>query len=512
MNTRVVCAMVLFVVLAGRGALAAGPALSLVPWPQKVQVQEGRLAITAASRIVATDAKLKPLAAVLAGEIEACAGLKLTAADGTPKAGDIVLGMDSAMKGEQHALKVADTAAVTGGTYQAVAAGTVTLLQALAAQKAAAASLPKMTVTDEPVCPYRGVMIDVARRYNSIGALRQCVVMCRLYKIRYLQLHLTDDHAWTFPSRAFPKLGSSNRGYNGPAPKVYKLDDLEALVRFADERGVTIVPEIDVPGHTDALRIPYPEIFDAADGPAHMAIVDMTNPKAYEGVATIIGEMCQVFKSSPYFHFGADEPRLDRCSVSPTYKSFIQKNGLKDEYDLFCHWIVAMDKVVKKNGRKTLVWGDFHAPGSEHAAVPKDVTVICWQNGSNAAKDFTEKGYNVVNATWNPLYVVNQTLETLPKFQEDPGFSPQTLFAWNRFTFDKLTLKPTPRVLGAQLCAWEEGGEIQVPALRSRVAPMSERIWNPEAGKDWDDFRARASATDAILTKLIAGIPLDDDK
>ena len=70
----------------------------------------------------------------------------------------------------------------------------------------------------------------------------------------------------------------------------------------------------------------------------------------------------------------------------------------------------------------------------------------------------------------------------------------------------------TPRVIGAQLCAWEEGGEIQVPALRPRVAPVSERIWNPEAPRSWDDFRARAAATDAVLTKLIAGIPLDDEK
>jgi hexosaminidase len=229
-------------------------------------------------------------------------------------------------------------------------------------------------------------------------------------------------------------------------------------------------------------------------------------------MATIIGEMCEVFKSSPYFHFGADEPRLDRCSASPSYKAFMVKNKLKDDYDLYCYFIVEMDKIVKKNGRKSLVWGDFHAPGSPSATVPKDVTVICWQNDSNAAKDFTEKDYDVVNATWNPLYVVNQTQETLPAFQKDPGFTPQALLAWNRFRFDKLTLKPTPRVIGAQLCAWEEGGEIQVPALRSRVAPVSERIWNPEAGKTWADFQARFAATDAILTKLIAGIPLESAK
>jgi len=516
MNVRILYMTLLGMVLCGNAAPGADSVAPLVPWPRKIQAHEGRLRITSGSRIVAADARLKPLAAALAGEIQTCFGLKPglagDAGSAAARAGDILLKMDPALKDEQHGLQVAETATVLGGTYQAVAAGTVTLLQALNREQDGSVSLPRMTVSDAPVSPYRGVMIDVARRYNSIGALRQCVVLCRLYKIRYLHLHLTDDHAWTFPSRAFPKLGSSNRGYDGPAPKVYKREDLEALVRFADERGVTIIPEMDVPGHTDALRIPYPEIFDANDGPAHMAIVDMTNPKAYEGLATIIGEMCQVFKSSPYFHFGADEPRLDRCSVSPHYKGFLEKKRLKNDYDLFCHFIVEMDKIVKKNGRRSIVWGDFNPPGSASASVPKDVTVICWRNDSAAARDFTANAYNVVNATWNPLYVVNQTREKLAKFDSDPAFSPQTLYAWNRFRFDKLTLNPTPKVIGAQVCAWEEGGEIQVPALRSRVAPVSERVWNPDAGRTWDDFRRRFASTDALLTKLIAGIPLDDER
>ena len=513
-NARILCASVLGLAMCGQAAPAADAVLPVIPWPREIQMQQGDLRITAASRIVAADARLKALAAALAGEIETGFGLKLAVAGDTgpvtARAGDIVLKIDPALSDEQHSLRVAESAAVLGGTYQAVAAGTVTLLQALSRETDGSLALPKMTIGDSPASSYRGVMIDVARRYNSIGALRQCVVLCRLYKIRYLHLHLTDDHAWTFPSRVYPKLGSSNRGYNGPAPQVYKREDLEALVRFADERGVTIIPEMDVPGHTDALRIPYPEVFDANDGPAHLALVDMANPKAYEGLATIIGEMCEVFKSSPYFHFGADEARLDRCPVSPHYKGFLEKKGLKDEYDLYCHFIVEMDKIVKKNGRRSIVWGDFRPPGSASVTVPKDVIAMCWRNDSSAGRDFTAGSYEVVNATWNPLYVVNQTRETLPKFDADPAFSQEALYAWNRFRFDKLTLDPTPKVIGAQICAWEEGGEIQVPALRSRVAPVSERLWNPDAGRTWDHFRHRFAATDALLTKLISVIPAED--
>lgn len=482
---------------------------NLVPWPQKIQIESGRLELHAGSRIVATDSRLKSLATVLAGEIEACFGWKAELAD-KPHAGDIVLKINSSLKGETHEVKVTDMATVCGGNYQAVAEGTVTLLQAMAAGADGKLSMPKLTIRDEPMHTYRGVMIDVARRNNSINSLKQCVVMCRLYKIRYMQIHLTDDHAWTFPSTAFPKLGSSNNGYDGLAPKVYKLEDLKDLVRFADARGVTLIPEIDVPGHTDALRIPYPEIFDANDGSAHLGLVDMTNPRAYEGIATLIGELCAVFTSSPYIHFGADEPRLDRCSVSPGYEKFMKEKGLKDSTDLYCHFIIEMDKIVKKNGRRSIAWGDFPAAGSASRKAPKDLTVICWQNGSGASRDFAALGYDVVNATWNPLYVVNQKRANLNK-PDDGKTPPEKIYNWNPLIFDTVTLQPTNKVIGAQMCAWEEGGEIQIPALRSRVPVMSERIWNTGAGREWSDFSRRLAATDQLLTRLIACLPVLDD-
>ena len=139
----------------------------LVPWPQKIQVQAGRLALTPGSRIVTTDAQLKPLAAVLASEVEACFGLKPELA-GKQRSGDIVLKVDPSLKGEAHEVQVADVAGVRGGNYQAVAAGTATLLQAIEAGKDRNLSLPKVTIRDEPAHAYRGVMIDVARRNNSI--------------------------------------------------------------------------------------------------------------------------------------------------------------------------------------------------------------------------------------------------------------------------------------------------------------------------------------------------------
>lgn len=484
-------------------SLCAGPVwstedITIVPWPKTVNIDQGGMKLTTESRIVINKEELKPLAAVLSEELSLLTGLKLDTVYGKPQPGDIALAIDPSIEGEAYSLKLDKTALVRGGNYKAAALGTVSLIQSIKSRDEMCA-FPKCTINDSPDKSYRGVMIDAARRYNTIDELKQCVIMCRLYKIPYMHIHLTDDHAWTFPSKKYPKLGSTNRGFRGPAPKVYKRKDLIDLVTFADARGVTLVPELDVPGHTDQLRIPYPEIFDANDGPAHMAIVNMASEEAYEGLDILIGEMLEIFKSTPYFHIGADEARIDRAKLAPSYEAYCKKHKLKNPYELYIHFINRLDAIVKKHGRQTIVWGDFHGDD-----VPEDVIPMCWRNNSKAPKAYVNDGYKIINATWNPLYVVNQTWDTVNIVEDARGkHRPETIYAWNLKEFDTTTLPSDEDIIGAQICAWESGGEIQVPSLRSRIPAMSERIWNMNAGKSYEDFKQRYDAVDPKLDKLI---------
>ena len=189
----------------GTIASAQSDAPSLVPWPKLVKMAPGAMSLGPNCRIVAADPALAPLTKVLADEIHAIAGVRLAAAEGIGGPGDIVLALDSALKGEAYTVEIAERATVRGGNYGAVALGTATLLQALRAKDGKAA-LPHLTVADEPAVEYRGLLIDVARQYHSIASLKQIVQLCRLYKVRYLQLHLTDDQSFMFPSRAYPLL------------------------------------------------------------------------------------------------------------------------------------------------------------------------------------------------------------------------------------------------------------------------------------------------------------------
>jgi hexosaminidase len=300
---------------AGTDPADAYPDLHLIPWPKAVQRGEGFLPLTSGTRIVTTDERLKPLADVFSGEIARLTGLTLPVISDPDRAGDIVLKINKSIRaGEQilalrdrepvrttdgaHSVTVDRQAIVEGFDYRATAEGTATLLQ-LISRTSDGFHLPKVTIRDWPHADFCGVMLDVGRQDHPIEAIKKVVQLCRLYKARYLQLHLTDDQGWTFPSTNYPQLGSKNYGaHGGIAPRVYKLEELKALVAYADARGVTIVPEMEVPGHSGAALRSLPEIFDAINPdskqPVGMGCMNMSNEAIYPALDTIIGEMCDV--------------------------------------------------------------------------------------------------------------------------------------------------------------------------------------------------------------------------
>lgn len=483
---------------------------AFVPWPKDVRLTGQELALGDDTRIVTMDRELYELAGLLSDELFALTGRRFKYGQGSPGEHDIGLALapGKTQKGQAEAyrIRVSDRVLIAGNDYSSVAMGTVTLLQALTREDGQV-SIPCMEISDAPDTWYRGVMLDLARRYNSVEDIRQSIILCRLYKIRYMHLHLTDDHAWTFPSTTYPKLGSSNRGFRGRAPEVYDLDELKELVEFADTRGVILIPELDVPAHTDGLRIPYPEVFDAADGgPARMGIVNMANEAAYDGLDVLIGEMVEVFHTSPFFHIGADEADSGRARNAPHYEPYMKKHGLANPHELYLHFLVRMDQIVKKHGKQTMVWGgDFNVSGDDKVTLPKDVIMMSWRNnGGGSAQGYLDHGYSTINATWRPLYIVNQTKDTIRVVEDARDkHRPETIYGWHLLAFNTTIMEPSDRIIGAQICAWEQGGEAQIPSLRSRLSAMSERVWTVDGLRTWDDFSSRYVKTDKLLDKLI---------
>jgi len=466
--------------------------LNLVPWPTSVTAQEGTLALPADARVVVADQSLLPLGEVLAAEIEAVSKKRPPVVVGASTPGDICLAYDEQLQGETYAMRVTDRVVIRGGTYGAIAMGTVTCLQSLTPEM----RVPRMTVADTPAAPYRGLMLDVARKYHTIESIKEIVVLCRLYKIRYLQLHLTDDQGFMFPSKAYPKLATKN--YNGG--ETYTLQELKELVAYADARYVTIIPEYEVPGHSGTAVRTMPDLFTIKDTKPyeHHASINFVKDDVMKAVETIVGEMCEVFKSTPYFHIGGDEADLALADQNVLFQAAMKKHDLPNVHELYRRFVVQMNEIVKKNGKQMIVWEGFNRGGK--VRIPRDIVVMAYEIRFYMPDRLVEDGYQVVNASWTPLYVVNKNVRP-----EDE------IYAWNIFQFKPYGAKPdtpgkvvadTDRVIGAQICAWEQPQESEIPSLRRRAPTMAERIWNPTAGRTYADFKKRLDATDRLLDQL----------
>jgi hypothetical protein len=472
------------------------PDLHLIPWPKTLRLGTGHMPLTADSRIVAAEKTLQPLAEVLSGEIALLTGLKLEVTSGPGRAGDIVLQLDRTIQADEqilmlrnrepvrtrdgaHTILIDRQAVVTGFDYRAAAEGSSTILQLLS-RRDGGFRLPRLTIKDWPHADYCGVLLDVARQDHPIDAIKKVVQLCRLYKTRYLQLHLTDDQGWTFPSTRYPQLGTKNHAaHGGITPRVYKLNELKALVEYADARGVTIVPEFEMPGHSGAAARAMPEVFDSINPeskqPVWIGCMNLSNEALYPALDTIIGEMCDVFKSSPYCHIGSDEVTSGRLSLHSGYKAFMAKHGLKNDTELAEHFVREVCALVKKHGKKAIKW-----EGLANYAT-KDVIIMAWENNSTLATEAIARGYTTITCPWGLGVPWEQ---------------------WSMYRCNASQLKRGDSVLGATLVAWEQPPLTHITNLRS-LPSRQERTWGPDNQVTVAGYAARFQPLDAVAGKLL---------
>ncbi len=472
-------------------AAGTGRTPALLPWPQTITLADGAMPLTGEARIVARSPQLAAAAELLRDDIHLIAGLRLATGGDAPRPGDIVLDLDPALN-DSYTLDVTDRLTIRAGNHRSAAWAGATVLQLIDADEGGA-SVPRVAIRDRPHFPFPGLMIDVARERITLDTLRQCVILCQYYKIPYLQLHLSDDQGFTFPSTAFPQAGSKNRAMRGPRVEVYDLDALRDLVRFADKRGVTIIPELELPGHSGALQRSVPEIFaypgDEPDKPKVLSVINLTNEAIYPALDTLIGEIADVFKSSPYIHIGCDEVYFGELAQLPEAKAYIEQQGLKNVRELYPRFINRMNAIVKKHGRQTIVWEAFHP----NENVDKDITVLAWDGWNYPATKLIEAGYRTIHVPWTPsIYSTSRQL-----YNE-----------WDPYNCHGNQLAPDAPLLGAMMVFWEQTDERTLPLLRMKAPIRQERIWNTHAGRPFEDMADRFTRADHRLDRLLYGFDI----
>ncbi len=507
----------------GDAYTAIAPTNQVIPYPANVQHQEGRLILSGPLSIAAGDNQLLPSARVLAKHIEALTQYETRVnAQVSESQATIRMEIDETLPEHSYELLVNDHITLTGHSAAAVALAMPSVLQSME-QVGAQYGLPKMKMIDAPDYDYRAVMLDVARRWHPLTTLYETIDMMWYYKLNYLHLHLSDNRRVAFPLDKYPKLQAM-----GPKGErhYYTRSELEALVSYADARGIAIIPEIEVPGHSTQLWQQYPEVFGSVDsltGEARsLYVVNMAKEKTYEAIEEIMQDLAAVFYTSPYIHIGCDEVYLEAVKGVPEYQAYCQKHNLQaaaegDANELFSHFINRVNAMVKKTGKQAIAWEGFHATGAGSVTVDKDIKIIVWNTTYNHPQNLIDHGYTIINSTWVPLYLVGAMNLASPA-EDIYQWDLNQWSHWNEEIAD-ITLSEVKNTEGASLTYWEQRYYQVVPVLRDRIAAYAQRLWsNKRDTISFAEFDAMAQACDeqyghlfSPITYTAAGVTNEED-
>ena len=427
---------------------------------------------------------------------------------------NLSLEIDNELGEEEYEIAVKNKIEIKGGSPNAIKMARSTLLQ-LSENDKERMIFPILNIKDSPDASYRGLLIDLARKWHKVETIYKLIDLASFYKLNYLQFHLTDDQLFTFPSENFPKLQTQD--------KHYTKEVLLSFVDYANQRGIVIVPEIDVPGHSMQFVKKYPEIFSISDAQSggedlfggrvdFVNVLNMGKEEVYTSLEKLFIEVMDIFHTSPYFHLGADEANLKLIVDDPDVKKFMKKNNLgSDIHELYRYFIVRMNNFFKSKGKQMFVWEGFSRNGK--IEIPRDITVFEFESLYNLPNHLVEDGYKLVNTSWKPLYVVrsgNPDPNVLPL-----KWGPERIYEWNMWRWETwyykspaykkpIQLDRNKNVIGAQMCSWEQTDESEVPSLRKRLPSFVERIWNVDKKVEFDVFFEKVNKTDIVLSEIIS--------
>ena len=465
--------------------------IRLIPAPRKTDMTDARVAVTP---VYTADTAFADAAATLADYARRTHGVILT-----PGEGGITFAVDPSLPTEGYVLTVTEEgAAVRASDILGAQNAAVTLIQ-LMDKEGGGLTLPVGTIEDQPRCSWRGVMIDLARDWHELHVLYEYVDMCRFYKIKYLHLHFTDDQSYTLPSRAYPKLSTEGRNYTE--------EEIKGVLAYAKSRGVEIIPEIDVPGHTTSFAAAYGDIF-GRDGIICLSEASMN------GMATLFRELCELFADSQYIHMGGDEAAIakwitcEKCLAAfreggvDVDKYLATEEGTKELSELmYATFIKRICEVILSCGKTPVVWEGFCEKMND--LIPREAVIMSWENYYQTTPQLQAAGFRLVNCSWSPMYVVTPVVY----------WKPEEVYNWNVYFWrpvhpgspyagSSLTIEPTMQVEGGQLLAWgdqivakyenvAEGVREEQRLIEERTPALSENVWNRVKPTDWEEFSGR---------------------
>ncbi|HDT12722.1 MAG TPA: beta-N-acetylhexosaminidase [Candidatus Aminicenantes bacterium] len=520
--------LVLILLLAGCGSgpgpgRTAGP--SIIPAPSRLEARAGSFTIGTSTRIVVPEGRteLQATASYLCEMLARATGYDLpvetVAGSEAPPSGAIFLRTEDleARLGPEGYILEADSdgigirAAAPAGAFYAVQ----TLRQLLppAVDGRGPWTVPAVSIEDRPRFPWRGGHLDCSRHFFPKEFVLRWIDILAFHKLNTFHWHLTDDQGWRVEIKKYPRLTEvgawrvdrEDKHWNAREPQrpgetatyggFYTQDDIREVVAYAASRHITVVPEIEMPGHAMAALAAYPEL-SCTGGPftvkpgGYWPITDVFCPgreATFEFLEDVLREVVALFPG-PYVHIGADEVDKAEWVKCKACQARIRAEGLKDEKELQSYFVRRIEKVLEAMGKRLIGWDEILEGG-----LAPQATVMSWR-GTEGGIEAAKAGHDVVMTPTSHCY--------FDYYQGDPAHEPLAIGGYlplsKAYAFepvpDVLTEAEASRVLGGQANIWTEyiasGDHAEYMAL-PRLAALAEAVWSPKDRRDWTDFTVR---------------------
>lgn len=470
--------------------------LNLMPVPGSVKLQNERLAVDANFKVATRGHSDARLQAGIWRFIKRLEGRTVLTLASTLAADDQMTpliihcqgagkNVPSVSEDESYRIDITRRQAILSApTVVGALRGLETLLQLLEADRNGY-FFPGVQIDDRPRFPWRGLLIDVARHFQTMDVLKRNLDAMAAVKMNVFHWHLTEDQGFRVESKKFPKLHQLGSDGN-----FYTQEQIKEIIAYARDRGIRVVPEFDIPGHSTSWLVGHPEL-GSAPGPYTIErrpgifepALDPTREDVYKFLEAFLGEMAALFPDE-YLHIGGDENEGKQWDRNPAIQDYMKKKGIKDNHALQAYFNTRLLKILQKHGKKMIGWDEILQP-----ELPKDVVIHSWR-GTAALAEAARKGYDGILSNG---YYIDLIQPASQHYVPDPLPADSTL-----------TPEEAKHVLGGEATMWAEWVTPETVDSRiwPRTAAIAERLWSPRTVTDVEDMYRRLAVVSLQLEEL----------
>jgi len=472
------------------------------------------------------------LPVVTAGRQPADNYIRLSTAAGAPANGGALTGIAAFSDGSagsaagsngaegRYSLKVSSGAVIiAGATHSGTFYGIQTLIQLLplkpyvltssgpAVRAPEGLTIPAVSIEDYPRFGYRGLHLDAGRHFFSVDFVKKYIDYIALHKMNYFHWHLTEDQGWRIEIKKYPRLTEVGSWRSGtiighhpgtgndstPHGGYYTQDQIREVVKYAADRYITILPEIELPGHSSAALTAYPYL-GCTGGPyqvkqnwgVHKDVFCGGNDSTFKFLEDVLDEVIALFPSK-YIHIGGDECPKDSWKACPKCQKRIKENGLKDENGLQSYFVQRIEKYINSKGRQIIGWDEILEGG-----LAPNATVMSWR-GEKGGIEAAKQNHDVIMTPGSYVYFDHSQLQNDDSLTIGGYLPLKTVYSYEPVPAE-LTAEEGRHVRGAQANVWTEymANPRKVEyMLFPRLSALSEVLWSPKEKRNWPDFEQR---------------------